>query len=260
MRPENWMKWELASREDSATRWFLSQYKDKCRAYGFFVWIVEKLYAANDHWLDRDEIFIGGFADETGWLGVEIEEAIAWLIRAKLFIEDGTKFASKKVLREMEWRGHVSNIRAEAGRKGGLNSRPSKQLLSKKKQSEAEERRGEERRLDNTKGAATRRAGLDDVLKTVSDGNLQGALRSWCNWREVEKKRPVTILALKQLLKRYEKRAPQLLVDLRYSVSNDWIGVFTEKVSTNGTQNFKSQAISKRGMNFVSMATPKVNQ
>lgn len=149
MRTENWIKWDLSSRDDPGTRYFLSKYKDKARAYGFFLWIIEKLYCTNDGWLEmEDPIFVEGFSEEIGWDPEEVLQAIAWLIQAKLFITKDGKFASKKGLREREHRELVSERRAEAGKKGGINSALSKQLLSKFKQSQADEMRGEEIRLE----------------------------------------------------------------------------------------------------------------
>lgn len=150
MRPENWIKWDLASREDPATRFFLSKFKDRARAYGFFLWIVEKLYVANDNTLGlEDPIFLEGFADEIGWQPGEVAQAIAWLIQAKLFFAEGDKFGSKRVTRAVQERRALSDRRAEAGRKGGTNSVSSKQLLSKKKQSQADQIRSDQIRSNN---------------------------------------------------------------------------------------------------------------
>jgi uncharacterized protein YdaU (DUF1376 family) len=77
--------------------------------------------------------------------------------------------------------------------------------------------------------SASRRAALVPIFATVSDGQLRKALETWTEWRQNDKKKPVTPLALKQLLKRYANKPKELLEDLRYSVSQDWTGIFPEK-------------------------------
>lgn len=160
MKPENWMKWDIGSDEDKATRWYLSRFDDELSGYGFFVKIVELLYQENDHWLMLDEVFVDGFASRYGWQPESVRQAIAYLIQARLFVaeqtSDGLRFASRKVLREVEHRTKKSRVNAENGRKGGLKSRGSKRPLGDGlpnrerpvSGAQAEERRGEESRSD----------------------------------------------------------------------------------------------------------------
>lgn len=133
-KPENWMKWDIGSEDDDATRWYLSRFDDELSGYGFFVRIVELLYQSSDHWLTLDDIFVEGFASRYGWQPLSVRQAVAWLIQAKLFVQeetaDGLRFASKKVLRMAEKRQRKSKTNAENGRKGGLKSRGSKRSLS----------------------------------------------------------------------------------------------------------------------------------
>lgn len=139
MRRENWIKWELSSRQDPGTKWFLSHYQDKARAYGFFLWIVEVLNQTNDGWIELDQIFAVGLGSEIGWKPDEVIEAITKLIEAKLFLLQDGKFASKKALEGFREASKVSQARAEAGRKGGIKSGTSRASGSKTKQNEANE-------------------------------------------------------------------------------------------------------------------------
>jgi len=139
MRRENWIKWDLSSRQDPGTKWFLSQYQDKARAYGFFIWIVEILYQTNDGWIELDQIFSEGLGSEIGWTPEEVTEAITKLIEAKLFLLQANRFASKKALETFETASKVSLTRSEAGRKGGIKSGTSRNSGSKAKQNEANE-------------------------------------------------------------------------------------------------------------------------
>lgn len=154
-RNENWIKWDLCSREDHRMRFFLAGWPDKARAYGFFLWIIEKLYATNDGWIDHDEIFSNGFADEIGWSSDEVVQAIAKLIQAKLFLLEANRFASKRVLRALQERAELSKKRSKAGAKGGIKSATSKQVQASAKQKQAksiDEIRSEKRDLSPLRG------------------------------------------------------------------------------------------------------------
>lgn len=141
MRAENWIKWDLQSRDDVSTKWFLSHFDDKAKYYGFFLWLVELLYQSNQHWLPFDDMTAEAIASDLGktaWTKDEVKKTISLLVDAKLFLfDENNNFASKRVLSDCAKRGYLSDVRAEAGRKGGTKSKGSEQLPSKPEQKEA---------------------------------------------------------------------------------------------------------------------------
>jgi hypothetical protein len=141
-RRENWIKWDLCSREDPKTKWYLAQFQNKASAYGFFVWVVELLYQTNEGWIDLDLIFLEGVSHELGISVDEAKRSITKLIEAKLFLLEANRFASIRVLKVVENQKNLSSKRSEAGKKGGLNSgftRSGEAKRSKPKQNEANE-------------------------------------------------------------------------------------------------------------------------
>ena len=116
MKRENWLKWDIYSRQNIKTQWFLKEQKNKAQSYGVFVALVEKLYQSSTGWLPLDNIFTEGFAIEFGMQPLEIICIIEKLSDAGLFIiekmqtdanackdmQPHAKFASTRCLEERQ--------------------------------------------------------------------------------------------------------------------------------------------------------------
>lgn len=72
------------------------------------------------------------------------------------------------------------------------------------------------------------------LFSEIKDQALLKAIKEWAVWRRNEKKKPVTALSVKKLLKNYANRTADLIRDLDYSIQQGWTGVFS-KPAINGT-------------------------
>jgi hypothetical protein len=236
-RRENWIKWDLTSRDDPSTKWFLSQYKDKCKAYGFFLFIVELLYQSNDGWLEIDKIFLEGLSSEIGWTTTEIDEAIMKLIEAKLFLLQANRFASRKILKLIEEENNLSNKRSEAGKKGGQNSGVSRKSASQSKQNEANEAEREDKRDKKDKNINNKTLIIPDWI--LNNSGLTKNLLTWIQQRQ-QRKKPVSQIALDKNLQAYDQQPERLLAALENSIRNDYQGIFDPPSFKNGSPQKKS--------------------
>lgn len=135
MKPENWMKWDIHSRSDKFTKFYLNTSTNRAEAYGLLIWLIELCYQESDGWIALDEMTLTVLETELATTKESICKAIAKLIEAKLFIaqerEQVRYIASKRALKEIAKRTVISKVRSEVGRKGGINSGISKQTESK---------------------------------------------------------------------------------------------------------------------------------
>lgn len=163
-RDECWLKHDSRSRLDPKMSAYLQS--AGMLGYGVFWALLEVLHYQNDHEIDL-ETEKRGLAAQFGIVLEQFESVVKWSVDAGLLRLENGKLYQSKLKQEQANRSKtkqdIANARSEAGRKGGLKSGlirsgvvegPSELIpvvRSKTKQTqanEAEEKRGEEKRLN----------------------------------------------------------------------------------------------------------------
>ena len=137
MKPEFWCKWNIFSRSDIETSYYLSKFENKVEAYGCFLWLVELCYQSSTGELEVDEIFLESTAAQMGIPATKLQAFMDTLVKAKLSKSKQNLWSSNRAMKDRLRRESTSKVRSEAGRKGGMISGASKHLLSKTKQNKA---------------------------------------------------------------------------------------------------------------------------
>lgn len=230
MRAENWIKWDLSSREDYATKWFLSHYSDKASAYGFLLWLAETLYHSNDGCVPESEIFYEGFANEIGWSKDSTCLALARLCQANLFFAKGGFIYSKRVLREVEERKTLSVKRSNSGKLGGIaratNANESKHLLANAKQIVAKSSRGEEKRVDKIR--------VDKKYKIFTESDFKFCelwgekskqyLKKWVEYKAASS-HPKLLASYQEEINQFEKAPREYARLVDRAITQGWKGL-----------------------------------
>lgn len=113
--------------------------------YGIYWRIIEMLHSNNEHKLPFKKYIIEAIAKQMQANAKQVDDLLNDLVNEyELLQSDGNFFWSNRVNRNFELRLKISEVRKLAGQKGGK----SKQLLSKRKQTVAKERKG---KIINTK-------------------------------------------------------------------------------------------------------------
>jgi len=91
----------------------------KMRGYGLFWVIVEMLHEDDARWMDLDELTYISIAAQAEESPRYVQDFVDQCInRYKVFIQEGSRFTTARVLRNIDIRMGISESRAEAGRKG----------------------------------------------------------------------------------------------------------------------------------------------
>lgn len=146
-----WFKHDLEPTSDPKIQALISVYG--AVGYGLYWRIVEMLHSDNNHCIPLKKYIYIAIAKQMLQTVDFIEKFIPDCVSDfELFYIDNEQLMCKRVFKNIEKRQQIKEKRREAGRKGGEAN--AKQLLSKveanAKQNEAEEKRGEEIRDNNT--------------------------------------------------------------------------------------------------------------
>jgi len=123
-------------------------------AYGLYWRLVEMLHQDDEHRLPLKKYLFVASAKQMLSKPEQVLDLVNYMIETlELFASDGDYFWSERVLRNMQKREEIKQIRSKAGRKGGIaKNTPSdeldfaKQTQANAKQSEAKTSKGKERK------------------------------------------------------------------------------------------------------------------
>lgn len=111
--------------------------------YGIYWYIVELLHQEKTHWLPLKEYVYLAIAKQMKASAEQIEAAVKYCILVcDLFIVEGEKFTSQRVLNNFAERERISEIRSKSGTLGAI----AKQNLASAKQNLAKPSKGKERK------------------------------------------------------------------------------------------------------------------
>lgn len=265
MKRENWMRWDIDSETDVKTQWFLSRFKDKARALGFFLHVVSRLYQTTDGYIDLDDVFIEGTAAYLGWEKDEVNEALSGLCRARLFFADTcsgkSRLTSFRVQSELLHRKKISISRSEAGKIGAVKSNTYRQMLGKFRQRSADKSRLDKSRLDidkkKNKAHTTHEQqpsneqpqpeynAVRNGSVTAADLNYPMLLNSnkvrqmtqlWLDHKKSLRKPYKSAASVELLLGRWVDKGERAFVEaVEYSISNNYQGLFSPADRVNFT-------------------------
>lgn len=233
MKRENWIKWDLDSRQDLETRWYLRKFTNRAQAYGLFLYLVEELYNSSDNKLLLEGIFLETASEDMGIPIAELTEAIAKLIEAKIFGSDGLQFWSLKVNSEVVKRDKLSDARSEAGRQGGLKKAeksincyqlPSDFYQNQAKSTTKEERRSEKIREDHINTKRSRAPVVTFEFPKTWDEKTRSALNDWVDFRKAKRK-PVTQASINKTIEHYASDPERLAAAIIFTIRKDWQGL-----------------------------------
>lgn len=135
-------------------------HEQKMTGYGLFWVIVEMLHEDSTRWMDLDELTYISIEKESGESVEYIKQFIQKCItRYKVFIQEGEKFTTDRVLRNIDKRMEISTKRSEAGKKSGevrakkedINEQvfnKNEQVFDNVEQNGTKERKGKERKVN----------------------------------------------------------------------------------------------------------------
>lgn len=93
----------------------------KMRGYGLFWVIVEMLHEDSTRWMELDEITYIAIAGQSDEPVKYIKDFVdACINRYKVFLQEGNKFTTERVLRNIDKRMEISASRSESGKRGAM--------------------------------------------------------------------------------------------------------------------------------------------
>lgn len=93
----------------------------KMKGYGLFWVIVEMLHEDSTRWMDLDEITYIAICTQSGESVVYIKKFVDDCInRYQVFIQEENRFTTERVLRNIDKRLELSEVRSEAGKRGAM--------------------------------------------------------------------------------------------------------------------------------------------
>lgn len=252
MKPEFWMKWDLDSLEGTKMKYFLMGFENKDAALGTFLRLVTVLYQRDEPWITLDDVFIETYSHESGCSEQHLEQVIDRLCAAGLFClkqneaneaNHSKTFSSNRVLEEIKCReqrlAELSLKRAEAGRKGGINSRGSKQNEandSKAKQTKPEKSRLDKKRVSNTNINSPDGEGVEkprtlkltelEFPEHLKTEKCKQAIVEWLAHKKARRESYKNQDSVNRLLKHWAKFSEAEFLDaVDKAIRNNWAGL-----------------------------------
>ena len=260
MKPEFWMKWDLDSLEGTKMKYFLLGFENKDAALGTFLRLVTILYQRDEPWITVDDVFVETYCHESGCSEQHLEQVVDRLCAAGLFClkqneaneaNHSKTFSSNRVLEEIKCRNErlavLSSKRAEAGRKGGINSRGSKQNEandSKTKQTKPDKSRLDKKRVSNTinspNGSEVKKDPEPEPQKRggslklselnwppcLNNQQCKEALTAWLAHKKQRRESYKNADSVNRLLKHWGKTSAATFLDVvDTAIRNNWAGL-----------------------------------
>jgi len=238
MKPEFWCKWNIFSRSDIETSYYLSKFENKAEAYGVFLWLVELCYQSSTGELEVDEIFLESTAAQMGIAADRLPAFMETLVKAKLSKSKQNCWSSNRAMKDRMRRDETSKLRAEAGRKGGTISGASKHLLSKSKQIKAKTLDKNRLDLNNSttdvalpvsKKPDRKDPDLEKITfpKSLNDPHSREALNIWLAHKKAKNQKYKTEKSIDLLLKHWSAAgSAQFIEAVHHSIRNNYSGIF----------------------------------